>query len=182
MKGTTEIGIILGGDETGTIELKGYADASYGVHQDAKSHTGLFITLGRGPILVKSYKQKCVTKSSCEAEIIALSDMTSLIMWFQEILTDISGHVPKTTIFEDNMSAIQMVQNGVSSSDRSRHVHIRNMFVEQFVTSGKIDLLHCPTKEMIADMMTKPLPVPLYLYLRDYLLGYKLPKKGCVGR
>ena len=182
LKGTTEIGIILGGDETGTIELKGYADASYGVHQDAKSHTGLFITLGRGPILVKSYKQKCVTKSSCEAEIIALSDMTSLIMWFQEILTDISGHVPKTTIFEDNMSAIQMVQNGVSSSDRSRHVHIRNMFVEQFVTSGKIDLLHCPTKEMIADMMTKPLPVPLYLYLRDYLLGYKLPKKGCVGR
>ena len=37
----------------------------------------------------------------------------------------------------------------------------------------------CPTKEMIADVMTKPLPTSLFLYLRDYLLGYKLrPEEG----
>ena len=55
--------------------LQAYSDASYGIHADAKSHTGLYLTLGRGPILCKSYKQKSVTKSSCEAEILALSDM-----------------------------------------------------------------------------------------------------------
>ena len=44
---------------------------------DGKSHTGLVITititLDRGPVFVISTKQKCVTKFSCKAEIIALS-------------------------------------------------------------------------------------------------------------
>ena len=46
---------------------------------DGKSHTVNVITLGRGPIFCKSSKQKSVTKSSCEAEILALSDIVSTV-------------------------------------------------------------------------------------------------------
>ena len=65
-------------------------------------------------------------------------------------------------------------------SDRSRHIHIRNNYVGQFVENGQIKVIHCPTKNMIADILTKPLGVSQFLYLRDYLLGYKIPEKGCV--
>ena len=43
----------------------------------------LVISLGTGPIFVESGKQKCVTKSSCEAEIIALSNIvaTVTVLW-----------------------------------------------------------------------------------------------------
>ncbi len=54
--------------------MKAYVDASYRVHADMKSHTGCVITLGKGPIFVRSAKQKLVSKSSTEAELIALSD------------------------------------------------------------------------------------------------------------
>ena len=46
--------------------------------------------------------------------------------------------------------------------------------------AGDIEVVHCPTKLMIADILTKPLQPAQFLYLRDYLLGCKIPEKGCV--
>ena len=54
-----------------------YVDASYAVHKDFKSHTGAVISLGQGPVYVKSTKQKINSKSSTEAEIVAVSDALS---------------------------------------------------------------------------------------------------------
>ena len=181
LNGTRELGLMLGGDENNKLNLQAYSDASYGIHADAKSHTGLYLTLGRGPILCKSYKQKSVTKSSCEAEILALSDMVSIAIWMKDMYMDMSNASDFTmSIYEDNMAAIHLVSNGMSTSDRSRHIHIRNNYVGQFVENGQIKVIHCPTKNMIADILTKPLGVSQFLYLRDYLLGYKIPEKGCV--
>ena len=60
------------------------------------------------------------------------------------------------------------------------HIHIRNNFVNQFIKSGDIYVLHCRTELMIADILTKPLAITQFGYLRDYLMGYAIPKKGCV--
>ena len=79
------------------------------------------------------------------------------------------------------MAVIHIVNNGMSTSDRARHVHIRNNFINQFIKSGDITVLHCRTEIMIADILTKPLAVQQFVYLRDYLLGYAIPQKGCVG-
>lgn len=181
LNGTKDLGIMLGGDENNELNLQAYSDASYGIHADAKSHTGLYVTLGRGPIMWKSYKQKSVTKSSCEAEILALSDMVSIAIWIKDMYNDMSNTPDAPVrIYEDNMAAIHLVSNGMSTSDRSRHIHIRNNYVGQFVENGQVKVIYCPTKDMIADILTKPLGVSQFLYLRDYLLGYKIPAKGCV--
>lgn len=42
---------------------------------DGNSYTGLVISLGTDTNFVKSGEKKCVTKSSCEATIIALSEV-----------------------------------------------------------------------------------------------------------
>ena len=67
------LGIKLGANAEENFQLFAYADAAYGVHSDAKSHSGTFFSFGREAIFVKSCKQKCATRSSCEAELIALS-------------------------------------------------------------------------------------------------------------
>ena len=175
LNGTIELGITLGGDDSGKIDFRGYADAAYGVHADAKSHSGIYITLGLGPILWKSIKQKCVTRSSCEAELVALSELASLAIWVRDILREICVLSESTPvkIMEDNKAAIDMVTNGASTSDRSKHVHIRNCFVAQFVASREFEIFYCSTVYMIADILTKPLPRATYCFLRDYLLGRK---------
>jgi hypothetical protein len=70
-------GIVLRVGRTCTMMVKEYIDAAYGVHQDSgKSHTGCAIVHGEsGPVFAKSAKQKIVTKSSTEAELVGLSDV-----------------------------------------------------------------------------------------------------------
>ena len=128
LNGTIELGIRLGGNKNGEVELTAFADAAYGVHPDARSQTGMFISIGRGPLIWKAIKQKCVTKSSCESEIIALSDIVSLTIWLRDLLKSMGMYDGKpVTIYEDNKAAINLVSDGASTSDRTRHVHIRNM-------------------------------------------------------
>ena len=126
---TQQDGIMLGGDSNGILRLRAYADASYGVHMDGKSHTGNVITLGRGPIFCKNSKQKSMTKSSCEAEILALSDIVSTVAWMKDFLQEIGVTIEPPILFEDNKAAIFLVSNGPSTAGRVRHVHIRNAFV-----------------------------------------------------
>ena len=80
------------------------------------------------------------------------------------------------TIYEDNKAAIQLVSNGMSTSDRSRHIHVRNNFVGQFVENGQIKVIHCPTKNMIADILTKPLGVSCIFGI--IYLGIKFRRRG----
>ena len=58
---------------------------------DGKSHTGNIITLDRGPTYTKSLTQKAVTKSSCKAEILSLSDIVSTVAWTRDFLSEIEG-------------------------------------------------------------------------------------------
>jgi hypothetical protein len=51
----------------GTNVIKWWADASYAVHPDLKSHTGGTMSLGKGATYGTSSKQKLNTKSSTEA-------------------------------------------------------------------------------------------------------------------
>ncbi len=58
------------------IIVRAYIDASYGVHRDCgKAHMGCASVLGDAGVLsTRSSKQKIVTKSSTEAELMCLSD------------------------------------------------------------------------------------------------------------
>ena len=81
---TKEMGMIL--QSTKDIAVIVYADASYGVHADGKSHTGVYITLGRGGVFFRSTKQKIVTKSSTESELVGLSDSLGQAIWTRDFL------------------------------------------------------------------------------------------------
>jgi hypothetical protein len=67
-----------------------YVDASYGITADRRSQTGMAITIGKGAIISKSTRQKIVTKSSTESELVACSDVISIISGIKA-LTDELG-------------------------------------------------------------------------------------------
>jgi hypothetical protein len=166
---------MLGGISNSRIGLYAYADASFGVHYDGKSHGGTFISYGRGPILSRSNKLRDVSKSSSESELVQLSDTTSLAARERDFAIE-QQHIDvseKGILLEDNKSAIHMANNGKSISNRTRHIKVRYFFVKQYLDNGEFRLEHCPTKEMIADILTKPLQGELFLELRDLLLGYE---------
>ena len=121
--GTPTLGIVLGkyGEEMG---LTVYADASYAVHKDYKSHGGVIAIHHKGPVLVKCSKQNMVTKSSTEAELVALSDAASIAAYNIQFLKR-QGYNVDATLMQDNTSTIKLAENGRSNSDRTRHIGIR---------------------------------------------------------
>ena len=50
------------------LRLRVYVDDAFALHDDGKSHTGMVVKLGTASVLVKSSKQRIVTKDSTEAE------------------------------------------------------------------------------------------------------------------
>ncbi len=68
------------------------------------------------------------------------------------------------------MSTLQLIKNGRTSSDRTRHIDIRYFFVKDRVEQGEIVCRHQPTESMLADVLTKPLQGALFRRLQQELL------------
>jgi hypothetical protein len=171
LNATPTLGIVLQPGD-GKISISSYVDASYGIHPDGKSHTGMFIALGAGPIFVKSSKQKIVTKSSTEAELVALSDSCSQVIWSREFLIAQGYDVDPAVIYQDNKSTITLVEKGRSTSDTTRHINVRYFFVKDKIESNEVSVVYLPTGSMIADALTKPLQGDLLRKMRDKLLNW----------
>jgi len=60
-------------------EAKWWVDSSYAVHTDIKSLTGIYMTLGKGPHTLPHAKQN--TKSSMEAELVAVDNAMGQVLW-----------------------------------------------------------------------------------------------------
>jgi hypothetical protein len=107
-------------------KIRTWVDASYGVHDDLKSHTGGVISLRRGVVMGKSSKQKLNTKSSTEAEVVGASDYLPNTIWLKHFLEAQGYEVTENVFCQDNKSAILLEQNGRKScGQKSRHIDIR---------------------------------------------------------
>ena len=168
--GTYDLPLILGADDIHTIYT--FVDASYAVHEDMKSHTGGVITFGRGGIGCKSAKQKLVTKSSSEAELVGASEYLPSTIWVQYFL-QAQGFPHHTSYFEqDNQSAIRLERNGhASASQQSCHINIRYFFITDRLNTDNITLRYCQIEDMLADFLSKPLQGSLFCKFRDVVLG-----------
>jgi len=68
--------------------------------------------------------------------------------------------------------AMQLEMNGrASSSKRTRHIEIRYYYVADRVDKGDLRVVWCPTDEMIADFLTKPLQGKAFVKFWDLLMG-----------
>ena len=163
-------GLRLECNETG-MEIYTFVDAAYGVHIDGKSHTGACISLGKGTMYNRSTKQKIFSKSSTEAELIALSDSSGQAIWTRNFLLGQGYKMDAAIVGQDNKSTMTMVDMGRSTSERTRHISIRYFWVKDRVDSNEITLRYVPTDVMVADILTKPLQGDLFRKLRDILLN-----------
>ena len=168
---------MLGADGTGII--KWFVDASFAVHPNMRSHTGGAVTLGRGCPIVTSTKQKLNTRSSTESELVGVDDLMPSILWTRKFLKAQGYDVSENILYQDNKSSILLEKNGkASSSKRTRHISIRYFFVTDRIAKGELTIEWCPTANMIADFMTKPLQGALFRKFRDIVMGTEIIKPG----
>ena len=170
LRSTRGLPLTLAADGTGVLSW--YVDASFAVHPDMKGHSGGAMTMGTGFPLDKSTKHKLNTRSSTESEIVAVDDLIPQILWVRLFLKAQGFAVSDNILYQDNKSAMLLETNGrASSSKRTRHIEIRYYYVANRVAKGDLRVVWCPTDEMIADFLTKPLQGKAFVKFWDLLMG-----------
>ncbi len=87
--------------------------------------------------------------------------------------------VTQNLLLQDNKNSMLLEKNGkASSGKRTRHINIRYFFITDRVNMKEVEIEWCPTKEMVADFMTKPLQGSHFRRLRDLIMGMKSIKKA----
>ena len=169
---TRDRGIVLCIGDTMTVG--GFIDAAYGVHTSSgKSHSGCAMVLGNaGPVHVKSTKQKLVTKSSTEAELVALSDYASQAIWLRNFILAQGYDVGPVVLHQDNMSCMALIKRGGPASERSRHIDIRYFWVKEKVDGKDAIVRHLPTDKMYVNVMTKPVQGQQFIRERNALTNW----------
>ena len=170
IKATINLRLRLSSDGMGVS--KWWIDASFATRDQMKSQTGGNMSMGGGAVFSFSKKQKLVTKSSTEAELVGVDDVLPQVIWTRNFLLAQGWKVNDTVVYQDNKSAILLETNGrASSSKRTRHIHIRYYFVKDRIANGEFSVEFCPTDEMWADYFTKPLQGSKFLFLRQIIMN-----------
>ncbi len=169
--------LILSADGSGV--LMWYVNASFAVHPNMHSHTGGVFTMGRGFPINISTKQKLNTQSSTEGELVAVDDMMPIVLWTWYFLMAQGYGVTENLLLQDNKSSVLLDRNGkASSGKRTRHINIRYFFITDRVNTKEVEIKWCPTKDMVADFMTKPLQGSHFRRLRDLIMGMTYIKRS----
>ena len=162
-KQTTKLATQFNGlsDQSKSIFLAS-SDASFADDPDTRhSSQGYIFTLFNGPIDWKANKQKTVTLSSTEAELLAMSTTGKETIWWTRFFDAIDfdpGH--KTFIQCDNRQTIRaFTSENPRFTTKLRHVDIHRHWLRQEVSNGTLDIHWTPTATILADGLTKPLTI-----------------------
>jgi hypothetical protein len=148
----------------------GYSDSDWAEDRhDCQSTSTYTYRIGHGAISWKSRKQATVSLSSTEAEYKAMSDSCKEGLWLRNILSELCLR-PKAALplHVDNEGAEALAKNPKHHT-RTKHIGTRYHFIRQCVNRRHLSVLHISTKDMLADILTKPLPrVQLELHRTNF--------------
>ncbi len=140
---------------------------------DGKSHSGAYTVLGTGgPLEAKSGNQKNFTKSSTEAELVALSNHADRGINLRNFLACQGYVVVLVIIYQDNLSCMAIMARGGPTSERSRHINIRYFWLCERIKLGEAIIVHnrATSSCMPTHVLTKPLQGKQFATGRDRII------------
>ena len=159
-----------------SLQLVAYSDADLaGCPNTRRSTTGWCMFLGDALISWRCKKQDRVSKSSTEAEYLAMSTASSEIVWLCGLLVELGfPQITSTPLHDDNTSAIQISANPVFY-ERTKHIEVDCHSIRDTLESQVISLPHISSDLQVVDVFTKALPQQRHQFLVGKLLLIDLP-------
>ena len=158
--------------DDGKNRLQVFTDSDYAADSSRRSLMGMIIMLNGGPIAWASTLGKTVCTSTAEAEVSAAVVAAKEAVHVKRMLIDLGLMHESTplTIAEDNAACIAQCEAGLRHIRNAKHYEVRLRFLQQLVVDREIEFKYCPTDDMIADFLTKPLDAHKFCYFRDRVM------------
>jgi hypothetical protein len=160
--GTHSLAIEYTGHTDCTLQIfKCSSDAAFADDVETRhSSDGFLFRLYSGPIDWRASKQKTVTTSSTEAELLSLSTAARETIWWHRFFKAIRfDTLQQYQIYCDNLQTIRILtKNTLKLVTKLRHVDIHQHWLRQEVRAGSTAIQWLATADMPADGLTKALP------------------------
>jgi hypothetical protein len=171
VRGTAGYGLHL--QRSSTLDLVVYSDADWaGCPDTRRSTSGYAVFLGDALVSWSSKRLPTVSRSSAEAEYRSVANAVAESCWLHQLLGELHVAVPMATIvYCDNISAVYLAANPVHHR-RTKHIELDIHFVREKVALSQVRVLHVPTTQQYADIMTKGLPTSAFQEFRSSLCVY----------
>ena len=148
-----------------------FADASFANEDKRKSRSGYLYFMSGAIVTWCSKKQPVISVSSTEAELYSLSEAVREGVWIRKLLKELQQPLTNPTIVnQDNKSTIAIAKNPIHHQ-RTKHIDVKMNQLRQYLDNKDLVLKWCPTEDMIADILTKPLPAAQHQRFTK-LMGY----------
>ena len=150
----------------------------------AKSRTGFIINYGGCPVTWASKLQTEVALSTTEAKYNALSTSLRDVIHLMQLVQEANAMGWNTCVgppnvhckvFEDNIGALEMARLP-KMRPRTKHLCIRLHHFREHVRKKLITIHHIATELQIADLLTKPQPIALFIAQRQVIMQW--PKQN----
>lgn len=155
LKHTKHYRLCFSGNQS-TVNL--FCDADFGNDEStSRSITGVACFVFGNLVNWFSRKQKRVSNSTCQAEVLSIVDATLEAEFIHRLFKEINiFDLNEIVLYNDNNSARLTI---LGSGDFARNKHYRTSInlVKEVVQMGFLKIKHCSSEEMIADYLTKPL-------------------------
>ena len=153
-----------------STNIVAYSDADWiGCPDTHRSTSGYCVYLGPSLISWSSKRQPTLSRSSAEAEYRVVANAVAECSWLHHLLQELLCDIHKVTlVYYDNVSAVYLSANPVHHR-RTKHKGLDIHFVREQVALGRIRVLHVPTVQQFADVMTKGSPTPVFEEFRSSL-------------
>ena len=124
-------------------------DAAFAVQKDMKRHTQAVMTMGSVAVFSLSTKQKVNSRSSTEAELVAVDDVIAKILWTKKFIEWRELNI----LYQDNTSNEIEMHDKTGCGKRTRHFDIKLLNVTNLVERKEVTIECCPTYEMWAEFL-----------------------------
>jgi hypothetical protein len=158
-------------DHTGELDIQGVSDATWASTSDCRSTSGGTVWVEGFLLHAWSKTQPTVSQSSCEAELLAANLTAREGLFVKSIIEEI-GIRPELHLFTDSASALKVTAR--RGAGRMRHLHVKELWIQEAVRDHRLKVFYVPGQANIADVLTKPLPRERFEHLTD-ILGVRGP-------
>jgi len=134
--------------------LHAFADASWATRY---STSGWVVLWQSAAISWGSRGQNCVALSTCEAEIIALSEATKDVVYHRKLVAGVDTPLAGPTRLSTDSKSARDVSYNPEHHNRMKHVARRHFYVRDMVEAFEIEVPFVPTDLNPADFFTKPI-------------------------
>lgn len=145
---------------TDGLKPVGYVDADYaGDLLDTGRSTGAYVfMMAGGAVSWSSKRQETVALSTTEAEYMATSRACQQAVWMYSFMREAGLEQPTPAILlNDNTGSIALTESQ-KGHKKAKHIHIRYHYIRERVSEGDVRVIHVPSADNLADILTKPLP------------------------